>query len=304
VSAPTRRGVSGHWAVSGCLLLFAGSGCAAQPAPKQLTDARASYQAAQQGPGAKLSPVPLHDAKLALEVAEQSNVDDGPSERTVGLSYVADRKSRLASSKGNAAQAASEKAQATKGLAAFQAQELVDTKAGLQNARAGLQSARGELSMTKEQLAAEKVAREAADKRARDAMDKLGIAAALAIKEEPRGTVIVLPGAVLFASNKSELLPTARTKLDAVAEALKNQEDRKMVVEGHTDSQGTESSNMDLGHRRAQGVRDYLVSRGVNGDRISAAGIGQGRPVADNKSPEGRANNRRVEIVISTAEKR
>ena len=95
-----------------------------------------------------------------------------------------------------------------------------------------------------------------------------------------------------------------RPVLDAVALALKDQEDHKMVVEGHTDSQGTESSNLDLSQRRAQSVRDYLVSRGVPGDKITAIGIGQGRPVASNSSADGRAANRRVEIIVQPLEKR
>src|SRR3954471_18497355 len=158
--------------------------------------------------------------------------------------------------------------------------------------------------MTGKQLEEEKKARELAEKRARDAMDKLAVAAALAVKEEPRGTVITLPGAVLFPTAKWDLLPGAREKLDQVAEALKNQADHKMIVEGHTDSQGTESSNMELSQRRAQSVRDYLVSRGVPNEIISAQGLGQGRPVADNRTPKGRQNNGRVEIVVQPVEKR
>ena len=171
----------------------------------------------------------------------------------------------------------------------------------------GLQKAQGELTQTRQQLAAageklamETKARQEAEKRARDAMDKLAIAAAQ-VKEEPRGTVITLSGNVLFPTAKWDLLPGAREKLDAVADALKNQTDHKMVVEGHTDAQGSESSNQELSQRRAQSVRDYLVSRGVPNDMISAVGVGQHRPVSDNTTAAGRANNRRVEIIIGNA---
>jgi outer membrane protein OmpA-like peptidoglycan-associated protein len=99
-------------------------------------------------------------------------------------------------------------------------------------------------------------------------------------------------------------LPGAQQKLDQVAEALKNQADHKMIVEGHTDSQGTESSNIELSQRRAQSVRDYLVSRGVPSDIITSTGLGQSRPVSDNSTPTGRANNRRVEIIVQPVEKR
>ena len=77
-----------------------------------------------------------------------------------------------------------------------------------------------------------------------------------------------------------------------------------MVVEGHTDSQGSESSNMELSERRAQSVRDYVVSRGVPSDMITAKGVGQHRPVSDNTTAAGRANNRRVEIIVQPIEKR
>jgi outer membrane protein OmpA-like peptidoglycan-associated protein len=88
-------------------------------------------------------------------------------------------------------------------------------------------------------------------------------------------------------------------KLNEVAEALiKNDSDSQMVVEGHTDSQGGADYNMELSRRRAQTVRDYLVSRQIAADRIIATGFGLTRPIADNTSAEGRANNRRVEIVV------
>jgi outer membrane protein OmpA-like peptidoglycan-associated protein len=286
-------------------------GCAAALPPKELVDARAAYQRAQTSKGAELQPVPLHEAKLALDAAEASFVEEPEATRTVSLAYVASRKAELAESQGNIAGAVAMKGQAEKDLVALQGQALANTKQGLASAqdelartKGQLNQTQGQLNMTAEQLAAEKKAREAAEKRARDAMDKLAVAAALSIKEETRGTVIVLPGSVLFASNKWDLLPGAQEKLNAVAEALKNQEDHKMVVEGHTDSQGTEASNLELGQKRAQAVRDYLVSRGVKAATISATGIGQGRPIADNKSPEGRANNRRVEVIVQPIEKR
>jgi outer membrane protein OmpA-like peptidoglycan-associated protein len=111
--------------------------------------------------------------------------------------------------------------------------------------------------------------------------------------------VITLSGGVLFASNHSDLLPSAQAKLNDVAAALTKQDtESKINVEGFTDSQGDASYNQELSQRRAQTVRDYLVSRGISSDRVTAQGFGLTRPVADNASPEGRANNRRVEIVV------
>jgi len=128
------------------------------------------------------------------------------------------------------------------------------------------------------------------------------LAAVAAVKEEARGMVITLSGSVLFASGKYALLNTAMTKLDQVAEALKAQDaDKRMVVEGHTDSQGSDKVNQPLSLNRGNAVRDYLVTRGVAAEKITAVGLGSSRPLVDNKSAENRANNRRVEIIVSPA---
>jgi outer membrane protein OmpA-like peptidoglycan-associated protein len=122
------------------------------------------------------------------------------------------------------------------------------------------------------------------------------------VKQETRGMVITLSGSVLFISNKSDLLPGAQVKLNNVADALTKQDsESKIVVEGHTDSQGGASYNQDLSEKRAQTVRDYLVTRGIAADRVTSQGFGLTRPIADNASAEGRANNRRVEIVVQPA---
>ena len=111
--------------------------------------------------------------------------------------------------------------------------------------------------------------------------------------------VITLSGSVLFASGKWDLLPAAQVRLNDVANALTREDpESKMIVQGHTDSQGTAAANQELSQRRAQAVRDYLVTCGIASDRISAQGFGPSQSIADNKSPEGRANNRRVEIVV------
>ncbi|HMJ56345.1 MAG TPA: OmpA family protein [Polyangiaceae bacterium] len=279
--------------VGASILLVA---CGTNMPPRELVDARAAYEKVKTGEAAQLKPEVVHEAKVALDQAEASFADDATSDRTRDLSYVAQRKAEYAAAQGGLAGAVAQRDQATRDLQMLQAQ--------------GLQKAQGELSQTRQQLAAtgeklemEKKARQEAEKRARDAIDKLAVAAAT-VKEEPRGTVITLPGAVLFPTGKWDLLPGAREKLDQVAEALKNQADHKMVVEGHTDSQGSEGSNQELSQRRAQTVRDYFVSRGVPSDIISATGVGQHRPVGDNRTADGRANNRRVEIIVQPVEKR
>ena len=119
------------------------------------------------------------------------------------------------------------------------------------------------------------------------------------VKQDERGLVLTLTGSVLFAFDEAALLPAAARRLDAVAEALEAQPDgQEIVVEGHTDSKGTEAYNGQLSLARAEAVRAYLETRGVDPSRIRAEGFGEASPVATNRTVEGRANNRRVEIVL------
>jgi outer membrane protein OmpA-like peptidoglycan-associated protein len=226
----------------GASILFVA--CGTNMPPKELVDARAAYEKVKTGEASQLKPEVVHEAKVALDQAEASFADDATSDRTRDLSYVAQRKAEYAAAQGGLAGAVAQRDSAQRELQMLQA-------TGLQKAQGELTQTRQQLAATGEKLAMETKARQEAEKRARDAMDKLAVAAALAVKEEPRGTVITLPGAVLFPTAKWDLLPGAREKLDQVAEALKNQADHKMIVEGHTDSQGSESSNMELAQRRA-----------------------------------------------------
>lgn len=129
----------------------------------------------------------------------------------------------------------------------------------------------------------------------------VALARLAAVKEEARGLVITLSGSVLFRTNESTLLPSAQTKLNEVADALLTDPGRTLVVEGHTDSHGGTGKNQDLSLRRADSVRTYLIGRGYAAKQIVAVGKGEGSPVANNNNPEGRSNNRRVEIVVQPA---
>jgi outer membrane protein OmpA-like peptidoglycan-associated protein len=152
-----------------------------------------------------------------------------------------------------------------------------------------------------EQLGAEQEARRTAEKKAADAQAELTKLAA--ITDDARGTVITLSGSVLFRSNESSLMPGAESRLDLVVDALSGTTNRNVVVEGYTDSQGSDEYNYALSRRRSEVVRDYLVHRGYPGALVRARGMGEGRPIADNSTAEGRANNRRVEIILERAAK-
>jgi OOP family OmpA-OmpF porin len=94
---------------------------------------------------------------------------------------------------------------------------------------------------------------------------------------------------------------TARRKLDTLAERLKNINIESVGIYGHTDSDGPEIYNQKLSQRRAESIRQYLISRGVPAGKISSYGEGELKPIADNATREGRAKNRRVEIEINGA---
>jgi len=287
----------------GGLLAISIVGCATTQTPQELVDARSAYQKAQSGPAMQYKPDQVHEAKVALDKAEQSYVDDPGDQKTRDLAYVAQRRAELAEANSANAQAQTVKGQAENDTKQTTKGQLAATRGQLAVAGAQLGSANQALAGSQQQLEAEKKAHADADKRAKDAMDRLA-ASIGAVKQETRGMVITLSGSVLFASNKDALLPAAQERLGQVADALKTQDDHKIVVEGHTDSQGSAASNQGLSERRAQSVVSFLVSRGVPQEQIRAQGLGPNRPVADNGSPEGRANNRRVEIIVQPIEGR
>ena len=112
--------------------------------------------------------------------------------------------------------------------------------------------------------------------------------------------VIVLSdqGDVLFAFDSAELTPAAQSALTEIAGRLSGASMVSVNVVGHTDSVGSEDYNQRLSERRAMSVKDYLASQGVPRDKLTAEGLGENQPVADNDSEEGRAKNRRVEIHV------
>ena len=104
---------------------------------------------------------------------------------------------------------------------------------------------------------------------------------------------------VLFKSGSFELLSAARERLAKVSGIVLAYPSLHLQVEGHTDSVGTDDYNQQLSEKRAGTVRDYLVQQGISADSIESRGFGKTEPVASNETPEGRQQNRRVEMVIS-----
>lgn len=119
-----------------------------------------------------------------------------------------------------------------------------------------------------------------------------------AVREEARGLIVTLPGNIYFDVNKSDVKPSMRARLSEIARALATVPNQRVLIEGHTDSDGTDEYNLQLSRLRADSVRSILVAGGVSPERIEAQGYGETKPVATNASAAGKAQNRRVEIVI------
>jgi len=272
-------------------LVVAASLAACSPVlpPQELKDARTAYIKAK-ADAAKDAPLELDEAKRALLVAERRFEEVGADNEVAGLGFVADRKAQRASS-------AARKARMDKEIA-----ELTATLKTRQEEREGRERAEAE----KKRLEAEKKDRELADaKRLQKEAEEREAAALAALKKlasvrtEPRGLVITFAGAVLFASNGATLAPQAKSRLDELASVLqRDSPNAKILVEGHTDNQGLHSHNATLSKQRADAVADYLVKKGVAKDRVRTEGVGETRPIAANSSTEGRATNRRVEVVV------
>jgi outer membrane protein OmpA-like peptidoglycan-associated protein len=280
---------------------FMGSvGCAAALPPQELLDARSAYDQAGRSPAGKLNPADLHVAQEQLEVAEKAFREDGDTIETRDQAYLAVRKAQLAETVGRTRQTDQAKRAVVADMHADSKRAVANTSAELERTKAQLDAQGGVIAAQGAALQQEKLRAAEAEERAKRAMADL--AKFGSVKQEARGMVITLSGGVLFASAKSDLLPAAQVKLSEVATSLIEVDPvSRMTVEGHTDSQGGATYNQDLSQRRAQSVRDFLVTRGIASDRITAQGFGLTRPVGDNSSPEGRANNRRVEIVVQPA---
>jgi outer membrane protein OmpA-like peptidoglycan-associated protein len=259
-------------------------GCAATTPTPELIGARQAYDQARTDKNAALVPDSVLSAKQSLDKAESMHADHPQSDEDRSSSYVALRRSELSMALG--ANAKAKQDQSTSAANYGNLQNTLRT-----DAVEKLGAARGALAVSETGLAA-------ANARAARAMESLAKIAQ--VKEEARGMVITLSGQVLFVTGKSELLPSAQDQLGQVAKALLDQgEINPIVVEGYTDSVGSDANNLKLSQSRAEAVRAFLVSKGLPGDKLTANGRGKSNPVASNDTPDGRANNRRVEIVVA-----
>jgi outer membrane protein OmpA-like peptidoglycan-associated protein len=263
--------------------------------PKQLVDARSEFQQAKTGLAMQLDPTDVHVAELALQQAEQAWNAEPDDPNTLDLAVIAQRKAQIAEAEAAAMRGQQDADQAKQQLQASVSSQLNQAQQALNKTQQTLSQTQTELQRKQAEAAEQQKKLADLEAKLKDARDT--IAKIAAVKDDDRGMVITLQGEVLFPTGKSDLKAGAMAKLDQIAEALRGKE-QPMVVFGFTDNVGTRDFNMELSQRRANSVRDYLVTKGIPQDLITAQGKGPDSPISDNGSIEGRAANRRVEIVV------
>lgn len=275
------------------VLVMLALGCAGSKPSPELAKARQAYQRAEVSEANRLAPARVAAAKQALDRAESAYRDEPGSFEEKSLAYIAMRRAELAQ-----VQAQQEMAQRLRQSA--QARYRQQQEQMGQQARESLQETTTDLEAARRQLAIQGQAREEAERRLEEALQSL--AQEGQVRKDEQGTIITIGGSVLFETGQSELLPLARQQVDKVATALSNLDPNQVIiVEGHTDSRGDETMNMELSRQRAEQVRQNLTERGLPEGQIRAVGRGESEPIASNDTPEGRANNRRVELIVQWA---
>ena len=266
------------------------AGCGGPPrANMALTDAREAYNRASNDPAVSTNaPVALQEAQEALRRAiavweEKKDTDD-----VNHYAYLAHQRVRIAeeTAKLNAAQKEVE-------MVRNERQQVV-----LEARAAEAEHAQRMAEAERANADAARAAAEAALARAQQLANQVDDLQAELTK---RGLVLTL-GDVLFDTGQATLKPGAERTTAALVTFLNENPGRNVLIEGFTDSVGSDQSNMSLSQRRADAVRTSLVGQGIAGTRIRTRGYGEAYPVASNDNAGGRQQNRRVEIVISDPE--
>jgi outer membrane protein OmpA-like peptidoglycan-associated protein len=252
--------------------------CASGPRPNAaLENAHAAVQAAEADPNvAKYAALDLEAAKKDLAIADDAALHHKDASVTQPA-YLATQNARLAqahaAAKADDARVAAGQAERDRIMLAARNREVENAKMATNAATMATNAATQEAARLQAEVDQLKATR------------------------TPRGLVLTL-GDVLFDTGKAELNSGASRKLDQLAQFLSEHKDRRVQIDGFTDSVGTDSYNQELSRRRADAVKSALLSRGIEPARIATEGYGKAFPVATNSDSGGRQLNRRVEVVI------
>jgi len=297
------------------------AGCSTMPQSTTLDHARTDYHNAQANPQVvRLAPLQLKDAGEALDRANAAQTSKEDVKVVDSLAYVAKQKVALAQETAlrknaelavsNAAaernrqllQARTNEADQANMKAAVAQQDVEQIAAELDVANAITQQQ--QLDLDAKTAEANQARQQTANARANAAQDQASLAAMQAqlnelnAKQTPRGMVITL-GDVLFDTNQANLKSGGARNVQKLAEFLKRYPQRRVLIEGFTDSVGSDSSNQALSEQRANAVAMALTDMSVGRDRVSTKGYGEAYAVASNDNASGRQLNRRVEIMLS-----
>jgi len=311
------------------------SGCSSIPQNSSLTEAHSSYNSARSNPQiTNLAALELQEAGNSLNKADAA-LSKGESDATVNqLAYLAKQKVAIAQETANRktaelavtnagverdkvrleartaeADAARQQVEIVQETAKQQAAALAAASAKAEHDQARLETRTAEADAAKQELAivqetTEQQAAALAAASANAERDQALIAQQemqlkeLNAKKTERGLVITL-GDVLFSTNKAQLTSGGLHNVQKLADFLKKHPQQKVMIEGYTDSTGSDSLNQALSERRANAVRTALTDTGISSDRISTRGYGEAFPVASNDTAASRQLNRRVEIILS-----
>lgn len=275
-------------AVTGIAMVM---GCGATRPPNQLVDARSAYQKASVNPAAPMAKTGLFEARQALDAAERA-FQEGDMTKAKNLAYIAHRKALAAE-----AQAETMRAIESKRVALADFQHFRDMQEMAR--REQLEREKGALAKAQRDADAARQAREATEA-------KIAQLDGVQVERTDRGLVLTIAGGALFASepkrghDKNELLDAGKERLSQLAKALKDDK-RTILIIAHTDDRGGHDANRKLSDERAEAVRRYLQGEGIEENRMRSEGMGDTMPIAENKTKEGREENRRIEIVLEAS---